>query len=1759
MTKILANNGCKKVGLFLLAFAIIITMIISGGTAKAYAEEEKDIDIGNSDNWDWYKYANATNNNSVVKRATPRLPQETQLKWAAKFGTGWAAAPTPPLIDKDGFAYIAVGSRIVQLDKETGKETELSMKEREPFFQGRNVGFAMNPMLYAEGKFFVQIANGALQCVDAGTLKPLWVAKADNIKGQTVSNLSYKKIDGVGYVYLGTWNGENRDGQFFAVKIDNEGITEETAKVTMVNSGSTEKEEVTYNVKKPAWTFTPSKDDKTNSGDSNRPRGFYWSGAYVTDKYLAIGTDDGTSEGQYKEGSTLYTLNPKTGKVIDSVPNIKGDIRTSVSYDNGYLYYSTKGGHVHKTQVTKDGKLSNDSYVYVGGMTTATPVVYNERIYIGVSGKSQFDPNSDHKFVVIDNSQPKLSETSIAYKQDIPGYPQATPLLTTEYMKEDFDKATPGADGRIYVYFTYNAKPGGIYAFYDVPGAKEPIIKDRTQLAVYTPDSDKQQFCISPIVADKKGTLYYKNDSCYLFAVEKAGSVLESLDVTNEKGESYQTDEGKAFKDAYNFKNREYSITVDEKTTKVKIKAIAGIGDTLTINGKPAVSGEPFELELDKSGKTIVNVKTVKSGSEKVYKITIIAASDNANAHNISVTNEKDTAPWAGNTPLELTPNFGVDETKEMISKPSDEVRAKAGNNIWVTPENDKAVVKVEALDNVNDEIKKFDVPQANDGHKAYRFRVNAKELNKDVKLKVTITSESGKKTKTYLVTVGRQYRVEEVQLNKTSLTLDKGAEETLTYTIKPTNADIKDVEWTSSNPNVAKVDENGKVTAVSRGDAEIKATTKDGKKVAICKVTVNAPMQKPIQVQVTISNKTALKNLVNEYGRNINIPDSAKGEILNRAITINDGDNLLNAIKKELDTAKISYKANKEGTNFSEIAGLKEKINIISIFEKDGKKEEADKSGWTYLLNGKKTNAALTQMKYGAGKGANDIELTNGDAIQINYTVDGVTVDKEYKQSFEIDKSEKNIDLTVGETHYLPFDKLKVEPESWAAGKKYDLWLCYVGEDKIATMEYDKQGFKITAKSAGKTTIKVTMPNEISDEVTVNVKPKSIEKPEPRILIDGTEWDMNKTFETTSSGPHSLKVQIKKNGQYVDVDTKKIKWEITNGATSRVNGQAFWISVDHEATFKATLEEYPNENVFFKAKLKAVPMTDFKVQLPTTYRISAWNNLEGNWSSKSGGSYFVGIIEGEGSDNYKIIPTPANATNTEVTWKPLTPEIATYMEYFKNGIVPTKAGKAKFKVTSKANPQLSKIVEVDLQYKIPMTSAEFTNKEIVLKPGETTTDLGLKLTPEVPSEQRFNWTFDNDGIVENEEVVESTGKTGDLPKFIHKITAKKPGTVTATATPWDMTGGAKPITVKIHVIGDLDITADASHNSGNNVQIENGKLVYTKGTSLKATWYIKNSVLSRLEKVKVDDTEIHANQYEAKEGSIILTLKKNYLDNLSVGTHKLTVQTMDGSVESQFEVKDAPVPPKYKATYEFKSVTAGMDLPEGIANGLLPASIDGLADKTKVTPTEPKETTVEVQGGKWIFKGYDPKEATIDGADIKFVGSWAFEKAAPAQKEADKYNPTSEPITVDFGKAVTKELIKKAIKGIPDDAMIAVDEDALPDGKTAGAFEVNVTVMYKDQSQDKLVVKGVVKEENAKPDPQKPDPDKPNPQKPDPQKPGQKDDASKDGKMTVEKDSVKAKDTAKTGDTANVLGYAGLAIVALGAGYVIIRRKKNS
>ncbi|QDB71497.1 major tail protein [Enterococcus phage vB_OCPT_Ben] len=107
----------------------------------------------------------------------------------------------------------------------------------------------------------------------------------------------------------------------------------------------------------------------------------------------------------------------------------------------------------------------------------------------------------------------------------------------------------------------------------------------------------------------------------------------------------------------------------------------------------------------------------------------------------------------------------------------------------------------------------------------------------------VIVTTLDGDKTAQYALTVKEHVAVSGITLNKEATSIVKGATETLVATVTPPDAENKAVTWASDKPAVAKVDQNGKVTAVDGGTANITATTVDGKKVATCVVTVTVPV----------------------------------------------------------------------------------------------------------------------------------------------------------------------------------------------------------------------------------------------------------------------------------------------------------------------------------------------------------------------------------------------------------------------------------------------------------------------------------------------------------------------------------------------------------------------------------------------------------------------------------------------------------------------------------------------------------------------------------------------------------------------------------------------------------------------------------------------------------------------------------------------------------------------------------------------------
>ena len=90
------------------------------------------------------------------------------------------------------------------------------------------------------------------------------------------------------------------------------------------------------------------------------------------------------------------------------------------------------------------------------------------------------------------------------------------------------------------------------------------------------------------------------------------------------------------------------------------------------------------------------------------------------------------------------------------------------------------------------------------------------------------------------------------------------------------------------------------------------------------------------------------------------------------------------------------------------------------------------------------------------------------------------------------------------------------------------------------------------------------------------------------------------------------------------------------------------------------------------------------------------------------------------------------------------------------------------------------------------------------------------------------------------------------------------------------------------------------------------------------------------------------------------------------------------------FTAKQTPPVTKYKATYEFTSADATKALPAEVL-ALLPTDANEYVDNDVVTAVQPAQTEVTVADGKWTFNGYTANSQTVNGAGVKFSGTWTF------------------------------------------------------------------------------------------------------------------------------------------------------------------------
>ncbi len=402
--------------------------------------------------WNAFRNEDGLHNANIVTANTPVDATNTYIKWQCRFTqTAGTTYNSSPIIT-DTNLYVVCEDVLYELDKKGAITRTLSLCG------------SMNSICHTtlnENRLYIPLRNGTMECVDISSMTSLWIS--ESFGNQSLTTTLYQN----GYIYAGTTHPNGSEGIYYCLD---------------ATDGST------------IWTYS----------DANNPCGFYWSGAcaFTTEsqKGILFGGDNGILVSHSQTDSVVYdTLD------LSTLTSSFGKLRSGITYDESTnCYYTTSmNGYLYKIQLQNDGTFGEIKTVFLGDTVTdtinctSTPTIYNGRIYVG-----NFCGTSGGLHVIDANTMTRIySATNPAC-----GEIKASPLVSAGY-------GTTENNGKVYVYVTHNAFPGGLYYMEDsltsTTGELKPLI---------TPTVG-QQFCLSSVVSDTDGTLYYSNDSGYLYAV----------------------------------------------------------------------------------------------------------------------------------------------------------------------------------------------------------------------------------------------------------------------------------------------------------------------------------------------------------------------------------------------------------------------------------------------------------------------------------------------------------------------------------------------------------------------------------------------------------------------------------------------------------------------------------------------------------------------------------------------------------------------------------------------------------------------------------------------------------------------------------------------------------------------------------------------------------------------------------------------------------------------------------------------------------------------------------------------------------------------------------------------------------------------------------------------------------------------------------------------------------------------------------------
>lgn len=404
--------------------------------------------------WTSFRNEEGRSGANTIHAATPIDTDITGPRWKKRFsqGAGSAMNSSPVITEKN--IYVVSKDILYKTDKEGTVLTTLRLCA------------SMNStchMAADEKNLYIPLGGGLLQCVNMDTMAAVWTS--ESFGGQSLSSVYIHN----GLVYAGTTTGDGTEGCYYCVG---------------------------------------SEDGKTRWRYENEafPCGYYWSGAVLATlsgkECLLFGGDNGILVSHSLDSGQVYdTLD------LSSISGSKGKIRAGITYDEASdaFYTTSNNGYLYQIRMDDNGNFDTVTSLFLGDDTgrtvncTSTPTICNGRIYV-----CSYYNGAGRISVVDTDTMHTIYAATTAGTADI----KSSPLVSTGYATEENHQ-------QVYVYFTQNTIPGGIYYIEDSTVAGSAEIK-----TLYEPKNNPQ-FCLQSLAADTDGTLYYSNDSGTLFAVHE--------------------------------------------------------------------------------------------------------------------------------------------------------------------------------------------------------------------------------------------------------------------------------------------------------------------------------------------------------------------------------------------------------------------------------------------------------------------------------------------------------------------------------------------------------------------------------------------------------------------------------------------------------------------------------------------------------------------------------------------------------------------------------------------------------------------------------------------------------------------------------------------------------------------------------------------------------------------------------------------------------------------------------------------------------------------------------------------------------------------------------------------------------------------------------------------------------------------------------------------------------------------------------------